>query len=89
MSLYRYNINLALPKPIPNVFDTKPTSKELTWISNHTWIEIIREAILRLKAHSVIINPEKPNVEDTIKAVYHICYHDETPPKPCETPVDI
>jgi len=89
MSVYRYMIDLAVPRPLPAFFDTKPTPAEITWITNHTWIEIIREAVIRLKNYSSKINNGVNLEEDTTKAKYHVCHHDEVPQLPCEPEEDI
>ena len=89
MSVYRYMVDLALPNPLPAFFSTYPTQQELTWISNHTWFEIIRAAIVRLKNYSSKIQEGQPNAEDTTKAKYHVCYHDEDPQHQCAPEQDI
>ncbi len=89
MSVIRYRIDLAAPNPLPPVLFTKPTAAELTWMSNHTWLEIIRAAIVKLKGLSNKIKPGTIWEEDTLKSKYHICHHDETPPIPCEPEEDI
>lgn len=46
-------------------------------------------AIRAMKAKSVKINAGLPNEEMTVKAVYHVCRHNEQPPKPCEPEQEI
>ncbi len=89
MSVIRYIIDLAAPNPLPAILYTNPTAGELTWMSNHTWLEIIRAAIVKLKGLSSKINPGEMDEENTLKAKYHICYHDEDPISPCGPEFDI
>ena len=89
MSMYRYMIDLALPNPLPTVFSTKPTGPELTWMSNHTWLECIRAGIVKLKGFSSKINAGEAPEEDTMRAKWHICYHDEDPTSSCGPEYDI
>lgn len=46
-------------------------------------IPVIRDAIRVLKSCASKINEGKDNEEATITAKYHVCYHNEVPPKPC------
>ncbi len=75
MSLVRYGIELAYPEPI---------SPQLRGRLNA--FENAAKAIL---PDAVIINEGQDNEEKTKRAVKHICYHDETPHKPCELEEDI
>ena len=50
-----------------------------------TRVPAIRQAIRDLKAYAVQV----PTSELTIRAVFHKCYHDEEPPRPCEPEQDI
>ncbi len=52
-------------------------------------IPTIRQTIRDLKAFATKINAGAANEEMTVKAVYHICYHNESPPKPCASEQDI
>ena len=40
-------------------------------------------------AKATVINTGKVGVENTVRAAYHICHHNEVPPTPCETEVEI
>ncbi len=46
-------------------------------------IPVIRQAILNLKGYAENINEGLPNEEETTKAKWHICRHDQTDPPPC------
>ncbi len=46
-------------------------------------------AIKAVKAKASVINAGQSNQELTVTAKYHVCYHDETPPKPCEKEIEI
>ncbi len=48
-----------------------------------TKIPAIQDAIRALKSYSTKINEGADNEEMTVRAQYQICYHNETPPKPC------
>ncbi len=67
--LMRFDIQLAIPK---DVYDAIPLAKKIA----------DRDAIRALKALAVKVNEGKDNEEMTIRAVSHICRHDEN--KPCE-----
>ena len=54
-----------------------------------TKIPTIRQAIRDLKAYATKINAGKPDEEMTVRATYHIDYHNEVPPKPCGANQDI
>jgi hypothetical protein len=82
-------MDLALPSPLPQALNQKPTPAELTWLQDHTWLEILRKAIQRLKSYSEIIQPGTDRQEDTTRAKYHLCHHDETPTLPCEQEQDV
>jgi len=49
----------------------------------------IEQHIKVLKGFAVKINVGKANEEDTIKAKWHKCFHDETPNTPCAPEVEI
>ncbi len=72
--LMRFDIQLAIPK---NVYDAIPLAKKIA----------ARDAIRDLKALAVKINEGRDNEEMTVRAVYHICRHDEN--KPCESEEEI
>ena len=76
MSLIRLNLDLAIPK---TVYDAIPLAKK----------QAFKQAVLDMKAYAVKINEGLPNEEMTVKATYHQCFHDETPPKPCEAEQEI
>jgi hypothetical protein len=50
-------------------------------------IPAIRQAVLDLKAYAAKINAGKTNEEATVKAVYHICRHEEG--TPCDSEKEI
>ena len=50
-------------------------------------IPTIRQQIRNLKSFAANINDGAANEEFTVRAVYHICRHDEN--KPCDPEVDI
>ena len=68
MSYIRFNLDLAVKQPIPQALQNK--------------LPVIRDAIKRLKAYASKINEGQANEEMTVRAVYHICHHDEG--LPCE-----
>ena len=77
MALWRCNIQLAIPEA---VYDAIPAAKKLA----------ARDAIRQLKALAVNINEGLPNRENTTKAVWQKCYHDEgANHPPCEPEQDI
>lgn len=73
MSYLRFNLDLAVKQPIPSALQAK--------------IPAIRDYIKQLKAYAEKINDGQPNEEMTVRAVYHICRHDEG--KPCDPEIDI
>ena len=70
MALWRCDIQLAIPKA---VYDSIPLAKK----------QAAQDAIRALKALAVKINAGQPNEEMTVKAVWHICHHDESPSENC------
>lgn len=48
-----------------------------------TRIPAIRQAVRDLKAYARRINAGQLNEEMTVRAVYHICHHEDTPTGPC------
>ena len=76
MPLHRFQIDLAIPDPIPKALLQKPTTQQLTAMANMTWIQIVRAMIQRLKGFSQKINEGTSREEDTIRAKKHICKHD-------------
>ncbi len=64
MSYLRFTLDLAIP---PEVYNAIPTATKTA----------IRDRIRQLKAVAVKINAGQPNEEMTVKAVYHICHHDD------------
>ena len=52
-------------------------------------IPAIRQAVRDLKAYATKINEGTANEEMTVKAVFHICRHNESPYKPCEPEQEI
>jgi len=80
MSGLRFRIDLFVP------LDSKTEKVDSVL---QTKIDTIKTSILDFRQYSQKINPGKEAEEDTTKAVFHKCYHDETPPKPCEADKDI
>ena len=76
MATIRFTLDLAIPEA---VFNAIPTARKLAF----------RDEIRALKSLAIKINEGQPNEEMTVRASYHKCFHDETPPKPCEQEVDI
>jgi len=76
MALIRFQLDLAIPEAVYNAI---PAAKKLA----------VRDTIKGLKALAVRINEGKENEEMTVKAVWHKCYHDEEPTRPCEPPKEI
>jgi len=87
MPLHRFQIDLAIPDPIPPALLQKPTKAQLTAMADMTWIQIVRTMIQRLKGFSQKINEGTSREEDTIRAKKHICKHDIS--MPCEGEEDI
>jgi hypothetical protein len=54
-----------------------------------TKIPAIRQAVRDLKVYAKKVNAGKVNEELTVKASYHICYHNEAIVKPCAQEQDI
>ena len=67
MSFMRFQLDLAIPEAVYNAI---PAAKKLA----------ARDAIRSLKALAVKINAGAANEEMTVRAVYHICRHDEGAP---------
>lgn len=76
MALIRFQIDLAIPEEVYNAI---PAAKKLA----------ARDIIRSLKALAVKINSGTDNEEMTVRAVWHRCHHDETPPQPCEPEQEI
>ena len=70
MSGIRFSLDLFIPE---DVYNAIPIATKTA----------IRNRILELKAKAVVINAGAANEEITVKAVWHRCYHDESPTKPC------
>lgn len=73
MSYIRFQLDLAVKQPIPAALQSK--------------LPEIREAVRKLKSFASKINEGKETEEMTVRAVYHICHHDEG--LPCEPETDI
>lgn len=73
MSYLRFQLDLAIKQPIPDALKTK--------------LPEIKDNIQRLKAYAEKINEGNVNEEMTVRAVYHICKHDEG--LPCEPEQEI
>lgn len=84
MSGYRFMFDLF----IPFEKDTKDIPEDLK-----KDILIIRDQIVKLKEYAQKIQPTDPTgnrmTEDTDKATFHVCYHNESPVKPCGEEKDI
>ena len=73
MAHLRFNLDLALPMPLPQqLVDALPT---------------IREKIRQLKAYAVRINEGQENEEASVRAVFHVCHHEDG--VPCEEEEDV
>ena len=73
MSYLRLILDLAVKEPLPSKLADK--------------LSEIQEGIRFIKSFASKINEGKVNEEDTTKAVYHRCLHDEG--LPCEPESDI
>jgi hypothetical protein len=89
MSKIRFTADLALPNPLPTALNNNPTPQEIIWMQNHTWLEIIKQAIVRLKGYASNMQPGTHMEENSTKATYHVCYHDIFPFAPCGPEQDI
>ena len=69
MSGTRFEIDGFIPDPMPQELKDR--------------LPEIRAGIRKLMAYCVKINEGKDSEENTIKAIYYSCYHDEVPTKPC------
>lgn len=74
MSGIRFQLDLFIPE---GTYNAIPASKKTA----------IRDRIRELKSYAVKINEGQPNEEATIRAVFHICRHDEG--KSCEPESEI
>jgi len=74
MSYFRFSLDLAIPEAIYNGISLAVKQN-------------IRDRIRDLKAYAQKINAGQANEEDTIRARWHICRHDEG--KPCEPEVEV
>jgi len=72
--LIRFMIDLAIPE---KVFKAIPADTKAG----------VRDAIRYMKSKAVKINEGKMNEEDTTRAIWHKCYHDEG--KACAPEEDI
>jgi hypothetical protein len=63
LSYLRFTLDLAIKQPLPQVLQNK--------------IPLIKEKILELKNYAEKINTGINNEENSVRAVYHICRHDE------------
>lgn len=73
MSYIRFQLDLAVKQPMPPALQSK--------------LPEIKEAVRKLKSFASRINEGKENEEMTVRAVYHICHHDEG--LPCEPEKEI
>ena len=75
MSYIRLRVELAFPEPLAPILANNITQ--------------IRQAIRDLKSFARNINAGTELEENTTLAVYHRCYHDEDPERPCDPEQDI
>lgn len=73
MPYLRFNLDLAIKKPIPQALKDK--------------FPAIKAEILKLKSYAEKINAGKINEEITVKAKYHNCNNDIN--QNCEAEIDI
>jgi len=73
MSYLRYNIQLAIKEPVSG--SIKKITKDFEKL-----VEDVRK-------YTVRINDGQGNEEETVKATWHICRHDEG--KPCDDEIEI
>lgn len=64
MPFVRLVLDLAVPKA---VYDALPAAQKAAF----------RDRILEMKALAVKINQGQPNEEATVRAVWHLCNHDQ------------
>ena len=76
MALIRFRLDLAIPEATYNAI---PIATKAAF----------RNRILAMKALAVKINEGKLEEEATVRATWHRCHHDETPPGACEPDTDI
>jgi len=76
MSFLRFNLDLAIKQPLPAVLLEKPTAAQLQAMTGMTWVQIFREMVKRLKKQSEKIESTY-NIEETTRATFHVCRHDE------------
>ncbi len=76
MSGIRFSLDLFIPEI---VYNSIPAVKKT----------VVRDRIRELKSYATKINEGKSNEEMTVRAVWHKCYHDEIPFKPCESEQEI
>ncbi len=75
MSYLRFIVDLAIKQPISSGLQAQ--------------LSAIATQILRLQSESEKINPGQIMEENSTRATYHVCHHDEHPPKPCDPEEDI
>ena len=63
MSYIRITIDLAFKQPLPTAVKNK--------------LDELKALIVQGKAYAEKINAGSPNEENTVRAVWHICRHDE------------
>uniref|UniRef100_A0A6M3JBR4 Uncharacterized protein n=1 Tax=viral metagenome TaxID=1070528 RepID=A0A6M3JBR4_9ZZZZ len=76
MSGVRFQLDLFIPQA---VYDTIPSAKKLAF----------RDIIRAVKAFATKINEGAANEEMTVRAAWHTCGHDESPPQPCDPEQEI
>jgi len=76
MALIRFTLDLAIPE---DVYNAIPVTKKLA----------IRDRIRELKALAVKINAGQLNEENTVRAVWHRCHHDDIGNIACEPEKEI
>ena len=79
MPYLRFTLDLAIPEDSTGTL--MAGIKIPTALANR--IPAIRQGILDLKSYARKINAGAAHEEMTVKATWHVCYHDEANPQPC------
>lgn len=90
MAFKRFSIDLAIPENYP-IFNTAIkdilSAEELQRINTMNVMDLFKKLVTYLQTYSVKINAGNTNEEQTNKATYHICRHDEG--LPCDSEISI
>ena len=97
MALLRFNLDLAIPLDVegklpPALYKKLNeiyTPTQLQAVANLEVVEVIKILVRKLKEFAVKINEGAENEEASVKAVYHICIHDEDPSGGCPSEEEI